>query len=129
MILVDTSVWIPYLDGYQTPEVARLLGIERLSHIIVGDLILLEILRGARSERAAATIERKLSRFDVRTLSDQALAIRAAANYRVLRRLGITIRSSIDVLIATYCIENGHQLLHRDRDFDHFGQHLGLVSY
>ena len=129
MIVVATSVWIPYLDGHQTPEVARLLSIERLRDIIVGDLVLVEILRGARSDAAATLIEREMRKFELRSISSPALASRAAANYRDLRGLGITIRSTIDVLIATFCIEYDHVLLHKDRDFAHFERLLGLRAF
>jgi len=126
VILVDTSVWIDYLrdngtDGAKTLD--RL--IDRVP-ILVGDLILCELLQGLRSDREASLVESALSRFNIVPLVTPALAIQAAANYRLLRKKGITIRKTIDLLIATFCLENNHTLLHSDRDFDPIQIHLGL---
>jgi len=99
---------------------------ERLQDIYIGDLILLEILRGARDEPHAARLERELRRFDVLTLLDAGLATAAARHYRTLRARGITIRKTADLIIGTYCIEHGYALLHEDRDFEPMQQHLGL---
>jgi predicted nucleic acid-binding protein len=126
MIVVDTSVWIPFMHRRTTPEVDRLKALPRLRDVIVGDLVVMEVLRGARSERNAREIELELEPFEPRVMGGIETAIRAAQNYRFLRGLGITVRSGIDVMIATYCIEMGHDLLHQDRDFDHFEKHLGL---
>ena len=126
MILVDTSVWIDHLNNRQTAEVGTLRGLVGFTPLLVGDLILCEVLQGLRSEREAATVEQALRRFDVVSLVSPDLACRAAANYRFLRGKGITIRKTIDLLIATFCIENRHALLHSDRDFDPIEMHLGL---
>lgn len=126
MIVVDTSVWIPFLHGHVTAAVDRLNRLPHLRHVIVGDLVLMEILSGARSEGIASNIRDDFERFELRAMGGFDIAIRAAGYYRTLRSLGITIRSSVDVFIATYCIEAGHELLHQDRDFDHFERHLGL---
>ncbi|HEX8666652.1 MAG TPA: PIN domain nuclease [Beijerinckiaceae bacterium] len=126
MIVVDSSVWIANLRREQTEPVRKLRSIERPSQIIVGDLILLEVLRGARDEAHAARIERNLRQFTVASMLDDRLAVRAAANYRELRRRGLTVRKTIDVIIGTFCLEYGHALLHDDRDFDPFVKHLGL---
>ena len=96
--------------------------------ILVGDLILLEVLQGARDELAAARIERGLRRFEVVPLLDADLAPRAARNYRRLRDMGITIRKTNDIIIGTFCIERGCSLLHDDRDFVAMEAHLGLVA-
>jgi predicted nucleic acid-binding protein len=129
MIVVDTSVWIPYLAGVTTPGTQKLDALEHPTDILLGDLILLEILQGARSGRHAAALETQLRRFDMAPMLNPRIAIAAARNYRELRQLGITVRKTVDLIIGTFCIENGHHLLHRDRDFAHMAQHLGLMEY
>ncbi len=94
--------------------------------ILIGDLILLEVLQGARNDAHAARIERSLRRYPVAPMLDAGLAIRAAANYRALRARGITIRKTVDMIIGTFCLARGYALLHDDRDFDPMVQHLGL---
>ena len=96
--------------------------------ILVGDLILLEVLQGARDESDARRFEEALLEFPVVSLSSPDLAIAAAANYRFLRARGITIRKTIDLIIGTFCIERGHHLLHSDRDFEPMERLLGLRS-
>jgi predicted nucleic acid-binding protein len=129
MIVVDTSVWIANLRGITTEAVEKLRAIDTLSHqIIVGDIIMAEVLMGARDEANAARIRRDLERFDVVAMSGHALVVDAARNYRLLRGLGRTVRGTIDMLIGTYCIREGHILLHDDRDFEPMERHLGLVS-
>jgi hypothetical protein len=98
-----------------------------LTNIVVPDLVLLEVLRGARDEAQARRIERNLSKFDIVELGGAVLAIAAARDYRHLRGMGITIRSSIDLLIGAFCIHHGASLLHHDRgDFLPMEKHLGL---
>jgi len=126
VILVDSSVWISHFSNVLHDEVIRLRNVERAYDIVVGDLILMEVLRGARSDIDAARMESRLRLFRVQQLVNPHVAITAARNYRVLRALGITPRSTIDLLIGTYCIENGYPLLQRDRDFTAMQQHLGL---
>ena len=125
MILVDSSVWIAHLRGSLTPATAKLEAAVTFEPILVGDLILLEVLQGARDELAAARIERGLRRFEVVPLLDADLAAR---NYRRLRDMGITIRKTNDIIIGTFCIERGCSLLHDDRDFVAMEAHLGLVA-
>ena len=126
MILVDSSVWIARLRGRETAATAKLRALVAHEPLLIGDLILLEVLQGARDEAHAARIERDLRRYAVVPLLDDELASRAARNYRTLRDLGVTIRKTADLVIGTYCIERGHTLLHDDRDFDPMQQHLGL---
>jgi predicted nucleic acid-binding protein len=126
MIVVDSSVWIAHLRGVRTEPVRKLSSIERPDEILVGDLILLEVLQGARDEAHAARIERDLRQFPIEPMLDERLAVRAAANYRELRRRGSTVRKTVDVIIGTFCLERGHALLHDDRDFDPFAMHLGM---
>jgi predicted nucleic acid-binding protein len=128
VILVDSSVWIAHLRGSLTPATAKLGAAVTTEPILVGDLILLEVLQGARDELHAASIERGLRRFEVVPLLDAHLAPRAAKNYRRLRDMGITIRKTNDIIIGTFCIERGCSLLHDDRDFAPMERHLGLVA-
>ncbi len=125
MTLVDSSVWIAHFRGQQIPAIATLAD---NAAILVGDMILLEVLRGARDENHAARIEKEMRRFEILPLLDDNLAVLAAKNYRRLRALGITIRKTADLIIGTFCIERGHPLLHNDRDFDPMAAHLGLVT-
>lgn len=126
-MLVDSSVWIAHLRGHRTPATARLETEARRQPLLIGDLILLEVLQGARTEDHARRIEGALRRYTVAPLLGADLAIRAARNYRTLRGLGITIRKTADIIIGTFCIENHYILLHDDRDFAPMAQHLGLM--
>jgi predicted nucleic acid-binding protein len=128
MIIVDSSVWIDYFNGNEIPEVAkldRLLGQKLLG---VGDLILTEVLQGFRQDKEYQTAKRLLTSLTVFEMLGAEMAIGSAENFRTLRKKGITVRKTIDVMIATFCIENGHSLLFADRDFDPFVEHLGLIS-
>jgi predicted nucleic acid-binding protein len=126
VIVVDSSVWIANLRDTDTKAVRRLRTFHDDDQIIVGDIILLEVLQGARDDLQAIRLERRLRRFDVVTMLDDALAVRAAGNYRQLRSRGITVRKTVDMIIGTFCIERDHRLLHDDRDFDPMVEHLGL---
>ena len=126
MILVDSSVWVDYFKGtitVQTEILDRLLGQQPLA---IGDLILTEVLQGFNSERDFNDARKMLTSLTVVELGGQEIAIQAAKNFRALRRLGVTVRKTIDTVIATRCIANGWDLLHDDRDFDPFVKHLGL---
>lgn len=126
MIVVDSSVWIDFLNGRNAPHVRRLRAALGTDEIIVGDLMLCEVLQGLDSERAAREVESLLRRFEIVPMAGEAIATAAARNFRSLRRRGITVRKTIDLLIGTFCIEHGLTLLHRDRDFDAMEQGLGL---
>jgi predicted nucleic acid-binding protein len=128
MILVDSSVWIDYFRGTQTPETGLLDALLENEPVFIGDLILTEVLQGFDNERDFNQAKKLLTSLNVIQLSDQAIAIQAANNYRKLRALGVTVRKTIDTVIATCCIEDGFSLLYSDRDFDPFVEHLGLVS-
>jgi predicted nucleic acid-binding protein len=126
VILVDSSVWIAYFNGEDTAEVQtldRLLGSEPLS---IGDLILTEVLQGFRSERDYKAASSLMTSLIVIEMCGRDIALDAAENYRILRGLGLTVRKTIDSIIATRCIRSGLTLLHNDRDFDPFARHLGL---
>lgn len=128
MILVDSSVWIDQLRGRNTPATEKLQRAAADEPLLIGDLILLEILQGAKDDSHAAEIERALRQYAIVPLLGADLAVRAARNYRRLRELGITIRKTADIIIGTYCIEHRHALLHDDRDFLPMEQHLGLKA-
>ena len=126
MILVDSSVWIDYFKGAinaQTEKLDKMLGHQPLA---IGDLILTEVLQGFTNERDFNKARKMLTSLTVVQLGGQKIAIQAAKNFRELRVLGVTVRKTIDAVIATWCIENGYDLLHNDRDFDPFAKHLGL---
>jgi predicted nucleic acid-binding protein len=127
MILVDSSVWIAFFNGQATPEadcLDRLLGAEPL---LIGDLILAEVLQGFRRDVDYRKAKALLDTLEFRVLGGKAIAVAAADNYRRLRRAGITPRKTIDMIIGTYCIVHGLELLHADRDFDVLQQKLGLL--
>lgn len=126
MILVDSSVWIAHLRGQTTSATTKLEAAAEREPLLVGDLILLEVLQGARDNAQAARIERALREYAIVSLLDDRLAAQGARNYRRLRGLGITIRKTADIIIGTFCIEHGHSLLHEDRDFEPMEKHLGL---
>ena len=128
MILVDSSVWITLFRGDDTPHTRILRDLLKgdEEEIAIADLIFKEVLRGVRTERQAQTIIEAVAGLPCPILGNKPLSILAAGNYRHLRQRGVTVRSTIDSLIATFCIENGFALLHNDRDFDPFEQYLGL---
>ena len=126
MILVDSTVWIDFFRNRPTAQAEwldRNLGIEGL---LVGDLILAEVLQGFKDDRGFDEARRMLGRLEQVSLVGEDLAIEAARNFRKLRTKGITVRGTIDVIIATRCMADGARLLHNDRDFDAFETHLGL---
>lgn len=127
MIVVDSSVWIDWFRDEDVPAVRFLdSAIEDTDAIIIGDLVLVGILQGARHDLHAAKMERFLRRFRYVALCDPNLTIKAASNFRRLRSLGVTIRKTPGLIIATYCIENDHERLQSDRDFKPFQRYLGL---
>ncbi len=126
MILVDLSVWIDYFNGVNTPEtdyLDRALGNQPL---LVGDIILAEVLQGFRADKDFEAARQAFSAFQQVEMLNPHLAVQSAIHFRALRKKGITVRKTIDCLIATYCIETGALLLHSDRDFEPFEAHLGL---
>ena len=126
MVIIDTTVWIDYLSGAPTPQTDWLDREVRHQRIGLTDIILCEVLQGVRDDRLFAEVQAELLRFEVFSTGGMELAIATARNYRVLRARGRTVRTTIDGLIATFCLLNGHALLHNDRDFDSFEQVLGL---
>ena len=126
LILVDSSVWIDYFKGTITAQTERLDALLGHEPLAIGDLILTEVLQGFDNDRDFNEARRMLTSLTVVELGGQEIAIQAAKNSRALRRLGVTVRKTIDALIATRCIESGYDLLHSDRDFDPFAKHLSL---
>ena len=130
MILVDSSVWIGLFRGDDTPQTRLMVSLLQNDdeELAIADIILLEVLQGFRSEKQAKAALESIEGLPCFELGGKPMAVLAASNYRHLRKKGVTIRSTIDCLIATFCVENDFSLLHDDRDFDAFEQHLGLRS-
>lgn len=126
VIIVDTTVWIDYLGGISTLEVEWLHREMEHRRLGITDIILGEVLQGIRDDSRFEEVRSELSSFEVLVTGGVDLAVASARNYRALRERGRTVRGTIDALIATFCLLNGHALLHNDRDFDHFEQFLGL---
>ena len=128
MIVVDSSVWIDYFNGVETRETALLDGVLGRGPIVVGDLILVEVLQGFRAEQHVRRARAALDTLIFESMVGREIALKSASNYRALRAKGVTVRKTIDMLIATFCMEKEHSLLHSDRDFDPIEEHLGLET-
>ena len=128
MIVVDSSVWIDFFNGVSTPEMDRLDALIGETPLAIGDLILVEVLQGFRNERDVATARQLFRSLALLPLLGGSNSWKAADNYRQLRRKGITVRKTIDGIIATACIEANLPLLFSDRDFQPYVEHLGLVA-
>ena len=128
MIVVDTSVWIDFFNGVSTPEVERLDGLLGVTPLVIGDLILVEVMQGFRNERDVATARQLFRSLALLPMLGGSNAWKAAENYRQLRSRGITVRKTIDGIIATACIEANLPLLFSDRDFVPYVEHLGLEA-
>jgi hypothetical protein len=126
MIVVDTSVWIDFFAGNENLQSLWLRSEVGRPSIALTDLILCEVLQGIRGEQMFTKISRQLAEFPIFSTGSQELALASARNFRSLRARGVTVRKTIDCIIATHCIRHGHALLHRDRDFDPFEKYLGL---
>jgi predicted nucleic acid-binding protein len=130
VIVVDSSVWIARLRGAVSAATRKfeIIAQSDSDGILVGDLIMLEVLQGARSDAHAAFIEKRLREFRIEPMLDAGLASVVARNFRFLRGRGVTLRKTADLVIATFCIERGHALLHDDRDFTVVALHLPLAT-
>jgi predicted nucleic acid-binding protein len=126
VILVDSSVWIDYLRGTSTPQVEKLDALLGATPIAIGDLILTEVLQGCATDKEFNTVRRLLAPLVFVVLGGDDVAVDAAKNFRKLRARGLTVRKTIDTIIATRCILSGYELLHDDQDFDVFERYLGL---
>lgn len=127
MILVDSSVWIDYFRGVSTKQSDRLDALLGHEPLATGDIVLTEVLQGFTSRRDFDQALRLLTSLTIVDIVGQDIAVQAARNFRILRARGVTIRKTIDTLIATRCIEDGHSLLYSDRDFDPLVEYLGLA--
>ena len=128
MIVVDSSVWIDFFNGVSSPEVERLDGLLGVTPLAIGDLILVEVMQGFRNERDVATARQLFRSLALLPMLGGSNAWKAAENYRQLRSRGITVRKTIDGIIATACIEANLPLLFSDRDFQPYVEHLGLEA-
>lgn len=126
MILVDSSVWVDFFRGKDTAQTGRLDALLDSEVLGIGDLNLTEVLQGCKFQKEFNDARRLLGRLEFVVLGGSDVAVQAAVNYQKLRSLGLTVRGTVDVVLATRCIVSGYQLLHSDRDFDAFEQHLGL---
>lgn len=126
MIVADSSVWISLFRKDPVDVAGQLRAFIAQQTVLLGDIIVLEVLQGARDHHQARWIEQNFGDFPVVQMLSPGLAIKAAANYRLLRDRGITVRKTIDMIIGTYCIEHGHSLLQRDKDYLPMAEHLGL---
>lgn len=120
MILVDSSVWIDFFNGREGGAVERLVELleDGAAPLAMADLVLFEVLRGFRHQQDFPAARRTLGALPVLDIGGERNAVNAAEHYRILRGHGVTVRSPVDVLLASYCIEHDHALLHNDRDFD-----------
>ena len=128
MIVVDSSVWIDHFNGAVTRETEildTLLGVEP---IVIGGIILAEVLQGFRNDRDFRRARTALDTLIFEPMTDRDVALASARNFRALRARGVTVRKTIDMLIATFCMERRYLLLHSDRDFDPIAEHLGLET-
>ncbi|MBE9170562.1 PIN domain nuclease [Pleurocapsales cyanobacterium LEGE 06147] len=126
MILVDSSVWIDYFNGRDTPQTDKLDELLEIELLGIGDIILTEVLQGFRADNDYRTAKKVLTSLIVFNMLGLEIAIKSAENFRILRKQGITIRKTNDVIIATFCLENDHSLLFSDKDFIPFVKYLGL---
>lgn len=126
MIVVDTSVWIDYFNGVASPHTDLLDQLLSRERLIIGALILTEVLQEFRRDADFRTAQTLLDTLEFRPMLGQNIAWLSAKNYRKLRRAGVTVRKTIDVMIGSFCLQNRHSLLHTDRDFDPIEKHLGL---
>jgi hypothetical protein len=126
MLVVDSTVWINYFNGIESPQTDYLHAVIEQAPVLVGDLMLAEVLQGFRQDDDFEKARQALDKFLQASMVGPALAVQSVRNYCGLRQKGVTVRKTIDNLIATYCLENDHELLHNDSDFDGYEQHLGL---
>jgi len=126
MVIADTSVWVDFLRGVKAPHCDRMALLLDEQSLALCDRVLQEVLQGVRKDSEFRLVSTRLLGLPCFNLGGHELALAAARNYRRMRRLGLTPRSATDVLIATFCVNEGHELLHNDRDFDFMARHLGL---
>ncbi len=128
MILVDASVWIDYFNGVANAQTDRLDALLGQENILMGDIIMAEVLQGFTSDTEFKRAQNLLALLPFREMLGREVALQTARNYRALRKQGVTVRKTVDVMIGTFCILNNIPLLHKDRDFDPMEKWLGLVA-
>ena len=128
MIVVDSSVWIDYFTGMSKPETDELYSLLGQELVAIGDLILTEVLQGFKTDKDFHKARKLLLSLNVVNMLDTSIALKSAENFRSLRKKGVTVRKTIDSIIATWCIENRSPLLHSDKDFRPFHEHLNLEN-
>lgn len=128
MIVVDSSVWIDYFNGVVSAETNKLDALLGVKPLAIGDLILTEVLQGFRKDADHKSAQKLLTSLTVYEMLGLELALKSADNFRILRKQGVTVRKTVDVIIATFCIVGRHELLYADKDFVPFVKHLGLRS-
>ncbi len=126
MVVVDSSVWVDYFNGRVTKQTDLLDSLLGHELVVIGDIVLTEVLQGFRSDRDFSKAKRLLDSLIFKPMLGKELAVKSAENYRHLRKKGISVRKTVDVIIATFCIANGLALLHDDRDFEPMEKHLNL---
>ncbi len=126
MIFVDSSVWIDYFNGQNTPQVELLHELLGREPLVIGDIVLAEVLQGFRHDRDYRTALDLLTSLQIVNVLNTEIALQSAKNFRLLRKQGITVRKTLDSIIATFCISNRFYLLHSDKDFEPFEKMLGL---
>lgn len=126
MVVVDSSVWVDYFNGKVTKQTDLLESLLGNELVVIGDIILTEVLQGFRSDRDFSKAKRLLDSLIFKPMLGKELAVKSAENYRHLRKKGISVRKTIDVVIATFCISSNLPLLHDDRDFEPMEKHLNL---
>jgi len=129
MVVIDTSAWIEFLNdtGHEIVNVLEYALDNEL--ICLGDLVYCEVLQGIKNKRELNRVKSLFSTLQRDTVGGFDICERAAENYKHLRARGVTVRKTIDIIIGTFCLENGHEIIHNDRDFKHMEEHLGLKSY
>jgi predicted nucleic acid-binding protein len=128
MILVDSSVWIDYFSGVANTKTDRLDALLGQENILMGDIIMAEVLQGFASDIEFKRAQNLLALLPFREMLGREVALQTARNYRALRKQGVTVRKTVDVMIGTFCILNNIPLLHKDRDFDPMEKWLGLMA-
>ena len=128
MILVDSSVWIDYFSGVANTKTDRLDALLGQENILIGDIIMAEVLQGFVSDIEFKRAQNLLALLPFREMLGREVALQTARNYRALRKQGVTVRKTVDVMIGTFCILNNIPLLHKDRDFDPMEKWLGLMA-
>ena len=126
MIVVDSSVWVDFFNGIENEQTDLLDDLLSRERLLIGDIILTEVLQGFRRDAEFQRARELLEALEFQAMLGKEMALRCAENYRKLRKAGVTVRKTIDVMIATFCIEGSHELLHADRDFNAMEKHLGL---